>query len=348
MNADYYLRKSQGYFQPLTEELAEKVSIKRVKKDWQENKDEELERIQNKKIIPDDVMLSISRNSVIRAPSATIAIGRAHEIMELYKESHFIFSHGKCYYLSLVDDFIKEVVRITQPESCRSLFKHVRLPNVSSQVRNYQDFYHQFQPKDEKFNDNSHTKHLIASDWDLQNRTPNESAINFFISNSNIMMRAGDYSIRRLLKKNLKSSITNRNIRHKLVKNVCNIIEKKSKIEKKNESNVGAYYLFCIPKAELEKEENNFVYLSHEYGKPCEHYEGNVSEVIDGLQNKRIKKVCEGQVRILTGPLEKSRGSRIFRFRVQEKIKAQENKVCFRKLIQEAMVADRSLNAENI
>lgn len=346
MNADFSLKQPYTNFKQDIESN-EKMAIKRVKNEWKDDKEEEFARIQAKKIIPDDVVLSISKSSVKKTTSATIAIGRAHEIMALYKKSHFIFAHGKCYYLSLVDDFIKEVIRFTQPESCRSLFKHVRLPNVSSQVRNYQDFYHQFQPDNESFTDNAHRKHLTASDWDLQNRLPSESALHFFISNENIMMRAGDYSIRRLLKKNLKESFKNRNIRHRLVKEVCNFIKKKNKIERKDESNVGAYYLFCIPKAEVEEEEKNFVYLSHEYGKPCEHYKGNTSEVIDGLQNNSIEKVCEAQVRILTGPLEKSGASRVFRFSVQEKMKGRENKAFFRKLIHEAVLADRSLNSEN-
>lgn len=330
--------------------LNEKLAIKEIKKDWKEDREEEVLRIFRNKIIPPETKNAITRSILIytepaKVQAASITVGRAHEIMELYKMTHFIFSHGKCYYLSLVDDFIKEVVRITRPEACRHLFKHLRLPDVSESVKNTRDFYEQFRPKDDTFTDNDFTEHLIACDWDLSNDEASESAISFFMHNSSIMMRGGDFTIRNLLEKNLEKTIKNERIRHKLLKKVCNFVKDQTNSASKDEAFIGAYYLFCIPKPEVVKEESNFVYLSHEYGKPCEHYNeyGNVSDIIEGLQSKRLKKICKGQARILTGPLAKSEGSRVFRLSFHPQKKLQEIKTHFRHLIQKALLADGQL-----
>lgn len=309
----------------------EKNAIQSIKARWREDLSEDSARINAQKTIPDKLMAVLNHRNIGKIEAAVAVMGRCREIMELYRDTHFVFTHGKCYYLSLVDDFIKEYIRIVQPEKCRSHFKHLRLPNASD-IRNYQDFCNRFHPEREEYSDNADPTHLIACDWDLENTKPGESAYCFFWYNSSILMGGGDSEIRKLLIGGLVSSIPNTECRSKLVENVCNHISRM--VTQNDEADLGSYYLFCIPKTEID---SNFAYLSHPYGKPCEHYKGDLAEVLEGLQTKRIDKVCEGQIRILAGRLQESTGSRIFRFTNQPKWKVKENKLIFRKLIKDAL-----------
>ena len=332
----------------------EKATLANIKAGWNDNTHDEIARLVGKGILTSQIMSSLS------APFGDwtkVILGRSLEIMENYKESHFVFTHGKNYYGSLIDDFIKDIFRAYQPGACRSLYKHTRLPNVSSQIKNCKDFFNLFKPYEKNFSDNVHTNHLISGDWNLFSGESCESALDCFTLNTSIMMRWGESSIKRKLKKGLKPLIRNKVVRNGLMRKVSSLINNEIE-ERDGRYSGGAFYIFCIPKDVIRNEQTNFVYLSHEYGKPCSHYEGSPADIIEGLQNKTIEqrcrsqvcirdemyeKKCISQVRILTGPLAKCQGARIFRLAAEPKHKRKEIKMKFRHYIVEAQKEDQAL-----
>lgn len=348
MNVNHFSGSiSTNNFQPL-EQVAtydsmdpslekEKEKLNTVKALWKDNSQEEVDRLSKKGIVAD-------RISGAKDLWPTVILGRAHEIMEIYKNSHIMFSHGKCFFLSMIDDFIKESIRIHQPSACRSLYKHMRFPGVSSDINNNLDFFDKFKPYEKKFTDNQFADHLISVDWDLLSQESTESALSAVTCDDSIMMRGewGHFDkIKRILRKNLKPFFQNKNIRKDLIQKVIELVQKVN--EKRNKARLGALYLFCIPKDTVGSKDRNFVYLSHKYGKPCDHYEGDLVKTIEGLQSKTVEKVCAGQARILSGPLSNCKGARIFRLE-QHSGKRQKLKMKFKKMIEDAQKEDKEVS----
>ena len=320
----------------------EKETLSKVKAIWKGNGREEVDRLLEKGIITTRLIAGMSKMS--KGLWSTVIFGRAREIMEIYKKSHSMFTHGKCFFLSLIDDFIKEIIRIYQPSACRSLYKHLRLPDVSPHINNNKDFFDQFNHYGKEFTDNQFPEHLISVDWDLLSTEGCESALSALNGNTSIMMRGGDSTIIKILRKGLKPFIQNKKIRNNLIEKVIDLVKEED--ENENSDRLGTLYLFCIPKEIIGSKERNFVYLSHAYGKPCDHYEGSPVEIIEGLQSKTIQKVCSGQARILTGPLANCKGARIFRLTRHASQRRKEIKMKFRNFIEEAQKEDREVSSQ--
>lgn len=217
-------------------------------------------------------------------------IARALAIKQIYKSSHYVFTHGQSLYNSVVTIAINQLAQFFTPANSHPLNIQFRIPGSIPHTDNVQSF---FNKHGKKFGDNTISAEILSVDAYFYNETAFESARYYYRSNCNVSSEIAEAPFLKLL--------PNSYLVGKFIKKLSEI---RSDIRK--ESDQGALYAICVPKKSLNSP-NTFGYASGPNGVPED------EDYLDDLQNDNANKGVH-QYRLLTSRLSTEPGVRVFSF----------------------------------
>lgn len=269
---------------------------------------------------------------------AIVVVGRALERKKIYQDTHYVFTHGQSLYVSVLNDFMKELSRAFTPLKYHAQAPYFRVPELVPQSDNVNAFFKKYDPH--TLIDDNINSELLSVDGVLENNDVSESALHFFKWNSNIseaVARHAFYISQHYL--GADPAI------YRMISGKINAIAS----YKNQEASVGALYTICVPKKVVENPKKNFVYRSHAYGRKCTcHPDNKFTDVLNDHQKNKFQKCgwidrCYPQYRMVTSAMSRDTTVRSFRFTAIAKPKQKEYRLKIRHLVQELHVYARIL-----
>lgn len=102
----------------------EKKRVKAIKENWLDDPQQELTRILDAKLFPDSIQKAISQPATPQISQVFSVMGRALEIKNLYRHSHYVFTHGQAPEISFANLLMKQCIRLFTPGLFQSLKPH--------------------------------------------------------------------------------------------------------------------------------------------------------------------------------------------------------------------------------
>lgn len=288
----------------------ENEAVETLQAKWLDNSYQEANRVLKKQLIPKQ--LKPEHMGFMNPNTQKYAImGRVLEIKKLYKNTHYIFTHGQASQISIVNKVVKECTRVFSPNHYHPLNDAFRLPNTITYSKNANDFIQTFKATDPGFmDDGHHSDKMISVDAQFTNQEALESALYFFSKDSNIAFKSHTE-----LEIIFNSIFSN----YLLNKTICNMFARKAAdiaIQRHKETQIGVLYAICIPKTIIQNDETNFAYPCHPFGKICKCFpESHRVTLLDKMQQDQVVLCKSGnytQYRILTSKLAEQKGVRSF------------------------------------
>lgn len=300
----------------------EKKVIKAIRANWLDDSQKELQRMADANLFPSTIQSTIPISTALNisnifslTPTLQIqqmysVMGRVLEIKNLYRHTHYVFTHGQAPEISVANQIMKELVRHFTPRLHHPFKIPFRLPHTVAYSENADEFVNQYKANEGSFfDDASHSDKMLSVDAQFWNTQIQESALDFFSSASNII--SGDGQLLSIFKSIFANYLPHDEICSMLAGKALKIAK-----QKKTETMVGILYAICIPKEIIQDDKKNFAYPCHPYGRKCECFETNDrTELLEAMQrNQHV--ICQGgyfsQYRILTSRLTEEKDVRTF------------------------------------
>ena len=259
----------------------EKWQVQKIQQNRCPKWHDELQRLKLKKInpqswlqhvpaIPHELRLNVEFN---------VLIGRALEIKEKYKDSHFVFTHAQSHLWATTSELITALFKRIDVKSDYDLCTIFRQPvEKRINVKGYLE-------KKPLINDSSerHGRELLSVDAHIWSYKSWESALYFLLSKSNVKSTTETIVFNTIYPHIagylLKSRVTNEIL----------AIARRRQLESK----IGTLFLICIPKKMVENPETNIAYRSLPYGIPLPQLaQTKEIQILEKLQDDRF--ACSG------------------------------------------------------
>lgn len=221
-------------------------------------------------------------------------LARALKVKELYSETHYTFIHAQSLSYWVINQFVKELVRISNPDQDLSFYHFFRSEIDTKKVKTKEIV-------NQNINDGKtyFRKKLLSVDAYFFHLNRAETANDFLRSN-----KSDWYGEDTILQQILTSylGVCNPKILNKLVELV------KEYCRGQGIGQLGNLYAICVPKEKIDK----IAFMAHPYGVPCKH-ESDPIHILNELQEDRIPQmkckinICNiaPQFRIVTDQLNK-------------------------------------------
>lgn len=253
---------------------------------------------------------------------------KALKIRDLYRTTHYTFLHSRMLDWKIFSYFTKKLVKSFRPDLKLNLIEFLRAPFKTHCAQNVSDFINKYNEKEGSCILDSETffrGQLISVDAFWLSQAPLESAMSFFLSNSNL-----SYGIHHACKPVILTCLNQNNSKHKAlidssVKKIKNIINNfKEEIRKQYYSIPGELVVICVPKAMVQDPATNPSYRCMGLGIPHPNGDEAVQNIslLEELQQDKIPKNSEDiemftpgsniQYRLLASLLTPKNGVRIF------------------------------------
>lgn len=296
----------------LTTLAEERKHIKAIKEGWLDDPQKELSRILDAKLFPSSIQKAVYQPTTPQINETFSVIGRALEIKNLYRHTHYVFTHGQASAISIANLLIKECMRKFTPSLHQSFKIPFRQPHTVVYSENADDFVKKYNATaNSNYADNNHNAEMISVDAQFWNGDQYESALDFFSTGTNINLNRGDSELIKIFKSIFMHYLPNHTL--------CNLFaERALKIaqQRKKETLVGVLYAICIPKTIVKDEKQNFAYHCHPFGKKCNCFPSkNRIELLEDMQNDKLVCCTVGtltQYRLLTSRLVEEKNVRSF------------------------------------
>lgn len=260
-----------------------------------------------------------------------IAFGRALEVFEKFKNTHFTFFHGQpsIHFLPLnilktsflfwsnLDQLSKFSCVLRDPANLQGL--DVNIHNVEwyksriTRINGYRE------------NDEHHRTALIAADGYLVSTTCEESALYYFCGANTLVEKVAGESFYEIVNNHIINDKKGFIDKFSELKELCVRAQEQYTYEK------GAIlYTICIPKNHF----SNCGYLSYPFGIPIEINQNEVHPLLEQMQNEEEANKNFPQIRILTHQLQSNK-AQVFMFSTMPDGELEELIVKIRSLIRE-------------
>ena len=162
-------------------------AIKELESRRLENLDDELERLNTIPRIANSLNTVDSRIRLNKMHK--VAVGRSLELREQLKDTHYIINHGQNFKLMIVNIIARKLKQMFELQHYES-FEPLRHDTALRHIQEDRHTVAWYQKNIGGFiNDHGFRKELISGDCVLESTTSCESAISFFVANSNVAMR---------------------------------------------------------------------------------------------------------------------------------------------------------------
>lgn len=318
----------------LTSLTDEQDKVNAIKEKWLDDPKDELKRVLEAKLFPQSIQKAMSLSESFKINQIFSVLGRALEIKNLYRSTHYVFTHGQAPELSIANLLIEECVRVFTPKLSHPLNSPFRLPHTISYCENTDKFLNKYNIQEtSSFTDNANNSEMLAVDAQFWNGESGESALHFFSSGTNINLRKGEPELIKIFKSIFHHYLPNEKI--------CNLfalrgLELAKQI--KSDTKLGSLYVICIPKEVIQDEKRNFAYHCHPFGKTCHCFNKTRIELLEEMQKDqfvRCKNTYMTQYRLLTSRLTEEKNVRTFALNALPKNKNEYHRDEVKKLIQE-------------
>jgi hypothetical protein len=324
--------------------VEEQKLIKSLKQNWIEDPQEEEQRLTDAKILlpfSQAIITHLPQNNYLlnhslppNAHHLPMIVGRVLELKQIYRPTHYVFTHAQSLSISVVNQIIKEFVRHVSPFLHHPLKIPFRVPHTTTYTENADDFITKHQAIDDNssFADNYHSDEMISVDAQCWNTDSGESALYYLAVGTNI----NQGQLANIFKTIFFNYVPDETISLLLA-------EKASKIatQKQTEARVGNLYAICIPKSVIQNEKTNFAYRCHPYGKRCDCYPASDRiKVLEQMQRNKVVRCTSGlmaQYRLLTSRLTEEKDVRTFAVNALPKSKRKFYRDQIKELVKEAM-----------
>lgn len=243
-------------------------------------------------------------NSILNfTDDRVIPLGRALERIQMYKPTHYAYTHNQAQYSTVITDLIRGLTRLFKPGKYLPFSPHFRIPELVPKVDNVEAFFKN-NPQT-----HDHTPHirdqLLCVDAYFWNQAQGESAINFFVRNTSAFNLVLPLSTTILTQ-----YLPDQKICAQIAARVNQI-----SIQKQSESCWGALNVICIPKANEQDPKRRISYRSLAYGVKCARYpDSEHIAILEEHQNDKPRDGYHTAYRLLTSGLCRTPGIRSFRF----------------------------------
>lgn len=298
----------------VTSAIGEKKAVKALTQKWLDDHQKEVKRLFDANVFPESIQSAISLPTNPYNSQLFSVMGRVLEIKNLYRHTHYVFTHGQASEISVINQIMKECVKTFMPRLHHPYKVPFRLPLTVTYSENANAFIDQYKANDNSsfFDDGAHSDKMLSVDAQFWNAESTESALDFFSTATNIIgsdLSSGALS--NILHGMFMQFIPNHAVCSMLVKKAAKIAK-----DKRVETQVGVLYAICIPKAIVKDDKKNFAYPCHPFGKKCECFPGKDRiELLEAMQ-KNQHVFCRGghftQYRILTSRLTEEKDVRTF------------------------------------
>lgn len=220
-------------------------------------------------------------------------LAQALKVRELYSETHYTFIHAQCLSYWVINQFVKELIKISNPHQDLSCFHFFRSKIDTKKVNAKEIIHERIWDSDSYFR-----KKLLSVDAYFFNTNIGESA-NDYLSNNESDWHGETEIIDDILGSYL--GIFPKEILYKLLE----LSQEYQKL-----ATIGNLYAICVPKEKI----NEMAFRAHPYGIPCK-CEKKPIKILNDLQNDNVKytkcKAIAPQYRIVTDQLN-PKDNRIF------------------------------------
>lgn len=290
----------------------EEWKVQRLQARWKDNTAEEVKRLQNVKCVQWPsffTTLFLKLDGDDARDSFHSVIGRAQEIKEMYRATHYVFTHGQSLSISVINSTVQQLIRHFSPSFYHPLAPSFRMPKTVPFVQNVDAFFKRHNVDSPDFSDNRINLELLSVDGYFFNTGAYESAIDFLCRNDNICTIDNPDKIKNLLRAILTNYLPNDFICKALADKLHAITVSISKASK-----IGVLYTICVPKVIVEDPKRSFVYRSHPFGIRCPCHPKQHTAILERLQ-KGEAVLCNSlqhpQYRLITSRMvENEKGER--------------------------------------
>jgi len=318
--------------------------VKLIKKKWLDNDKQEINRIINAKILPSLVEKALLQPSLTEVYQKHAVIGKVLELKNLYKHSHYVFTHGQASQISMVSHVMDECLRTFSPHWHHPLRIPFRLPHTIIYSENANEFITKYDAVKPSFKDDGfHSDKMISVDAQFWHDTGYESAQYFFSNGTNIAY-SDDAPLTTLFKSTFLNYFPHdlSGVVDSTCDSICTMLaEKALKIAKQRrlDTKVGVLYAICIPKNIIDNDTTNFAYPCHAYGRTCNCFPNQRIKKLEDMQGD-TPVICTAnssrtQYRILTSRLTEEPDVRIFAIDALSKIQRKHYRNQVKKLVSE-------------
>lgn len=247
-----------------------------LKQNYQSDLNQELKRLRLNGTLPKEVEQSIDHSLQLMEKNkksiepknnqreVKVALGRALEIKNALKDTHFTLLHAQDTRWVIVNYLIKEIIRDSSRYSSENLkhFKFIRIPSTTK--TDISKFFLASQIHDHS---DKHRLELLSCDAYFLNRTPGESSMHFLSRNYSVVSK-GNTSAKIIECANKIIDMELKGKSQKTREQLKKIIE--GHIQQIGIAPVGTLQVISVPKEALSKTPGGYLYRSHPFGKPCD------------------------------------------------------------------------------
>lgn len=282
----------------------EKKLVQTIKGRWLDDPQKELNRILDAKIFPDSVQKAMPYLRSAQTSQIFSVAGRVLELKQLYRPSHYVFTHGQAPDMSIVNLVMRECIRTFTPALHQPLKMPFRLPLSVSYAENADHF---IKKHNHNVYDNSISSEVISVDAQMWSGQVAESALSFFSTATNINLAL----LGTIFKSTFMTYLPNSRVCDYLAGKAQKIAQ-----QRRTETIVGVLYAICIPKDIVKDDKQNFAYPSHPGGRQCDCFPlSDRIKMLEKMQNDELTECRWGgltQYRIVTARLTEEKRVRTF------------------------------------
>ncbi len=309
-------------------------AVDSLKNQWLDDLSLEKNRILNEHLIP-STYLPLYQSKIKNEELAII--GRVLELKRLYKDTHYVFTHGQASNISMINLINQECIKVFTPHFYHPLKSPFRLPHTITYSKNANDFIDTYRASGMTFMDDGyHSDKMISVDAQFWNQSTCESALYFFRGNSNISF-TNVSGLKKIFKENFLNYLPHEKFAEQFADKAVKIAQKRSSTTK-----IGVLYAICIPKEIIQNDKTNFAYHCHAFGRTCCcFFFKNRVTLLNEMQADKMTKCFGGsitQYRILTSRLTEEKGVRSFAVDALPKAKKMEFETEIRALVKELFI----------